>query len=106
MAGGRRRAAAALAILLAVGVASTAARATAREALPGETVSFVVTGSPGAGPDTCSRLLEPHLERHSGADVVVGNVGGAEARVELPAAEGLGGRVIPLRAAPLRRIAK
>jgi tripartite-type tricarboxylate transporter receptor subunit TctC len=46
-------------------------------ALRGATITFIVTFAAGGGFDVYARLLEPYLERHIGAEVVVSNVTGA-----------------------------
>jgi tripartite-type tricarboxylate transporter receptor subunit TctC len=45
--------------------------------LRGANVNLIVTFAPGGGFDVYARLLEPYLERHTGAEVVVNNVTGA-----------------------------
>ncbi|WP_141134827.1 tripartite tricarboxylate transporter substrate-binding protein [Tropicimonas sediminicola] len=66
--------------LLCTGAALVPAGAAAAEdcsALAGETIRWVVPYSAGGGYDTYSRLIEPVLERHLGAEIAIVNMPGA-----------------------------
>jgi len=43
----------------------------------GKTIKFIVSVSPGSGIDLWARTLAPHLEKHTGAKVIVDNIPGA-----------------------------
>jgi tripartite-type tricarboxylate transporter receptor subunit TctC len=68
---------AALAVVLAAAARPGVAPAADCGMLRGQTITFVVPYSPGGGNDLLSRMLEPSLERHAGAEVVIANVPGA-----------------------------
>lgn len=43
----------------------------------GKTITFIVPFGPGGGYDTYARLLQPYIEKYSGATVVVQNISGS-----------------------------
>lgn len=68
---------AAIALLLGASLPPSAKGADGCETLRGETVTLIVPFPAGGGYDQYARLLDPYLEKATGAEIVVSNVGGA-----------------------------
>ncbi len=59
------------------GISSVAQAETAAEFYSGKNIKFIVPYKPGGGYDEYARLIEPYLEKHSGARVDIVNISGS-----------------------------
>src|SRR3954466_7468387 len=73
----RRLRNAARVIAMCVMPIATASSAFAQSSYPTQPIRFIVTTAPGAGLDSCSRLLARELTQRAGQQVIVDNRPGA-----------------------------
>ena len=51
------------------------------QTFPNHQVQLIVPFGPGSGTDLCARAVQPHVEKHLGVPLIIGNVPGADSRI-------------------------